>query len=185
MKARQTEAKVNLSPHPCVISADPVLLQQVLVSLVINAMDAMAETPPARRHLTIRTEVRAAEVELSVSDTGTGLPAHIDGKLFTPFVTTKAHGLGIGLTIARTIVDAHGGTIDAHNNPEGARHSLSPCAAAKRPRSCQTRRVPHDIPRKTHWARNEQARRGVLVLCVNGLPDVLDNEPRSLGSATT
>ena len=54
-----------------------------------------------------------------MSDTGTGLPAHIDGKLFTPFVTTKAHGLGIGLTIARTIVDAHGGTIDARNNPEG------------------------------------------------------------------
>ena len=43
----------------------------------------------------------------------------IDGTLFTPFVTTKAHGLGIGLTIARTIVDAHGGTIDARNNPEG------------------------------------------------------------------
>ena len=48
-----------------------------------------------------------------------GLPAQINGTLFAPFVTTKAHGLGIGLTITRTIVDAHGGTIDAHNNPEG------------------------------------------------------------------
>ena len=47
------------------------------------------------------------------------MPAQINGTLFTPFVTTKAHGLGIGLTITRTIVDAHGGTIDAHNNPEG------------------------------------------------------------------
>ncbi len=56
---------------------------------------------------------------MSVRDNGTGLPAQIDGTLFTPFVTTKAHGLGIGLTITRTIVDAHGGTIDAHNNPEG------------------------------------------------------------------
>jgi signal transduction histidine kinase len=96
-----------------------VLLQQVLVNLVMNAMDAMAETPPARRCVAIRTEVRAADVELSVSDTGTGLPGHVEGKLFTPFVTTKALGTGIGLTIARTIVDAHHGTIDAHNNPGG------------------------------------------------------------------
>ena len=89
------------------------------MNLVMNAMDAMAETPPARRHLTIGTEVRAADVEVTVRDTGTGLPAQINGTLFTPFVTTKANGLGIGLTIARTIVDAHGGTIDARNNPEG------------------------------------------------------------------
>ena len=52
-------------------------------------------------------------------DTGPGLPADIIDTLFTPFVTTKAHGLGIGLTIVRTIVDAHGGTIVARNNPEG------------------------------------------------------------------
>ena len=119
MRARQIEATVNLSSNPCVINGDQVLLQQVLVNLVMNAMDAMAETPPARRRVTISTEVRAADVEVSVRDTGTGLPAQINGTLFTPFVTTKAHGLGIGLTIARTIVDAHGGTIDAHNNPEG------------------------------------------------------------------
>ena len=119
MRARQIEATVDLSSNPCVINGDQVLLQQVLVNLVMNAMDAMAETPPARRHVTIRSEVRAADVEVSVRDTGTGLPAQINGTLFTPFVTTKSHGLGIGLTIARTIVDAHGGTIDAHNNPEG------------------------------------------------------------------
>ena len=119
MRARQIEAIVNLSSNPCIISGDQVLLQQVLVNLVMNAMDAMAETPPARRHVTIRTEVRAADVEVSVCDTGSGLPAQIKDTLFTPFVTTKAQGLGIGLTIARTIVDVHGGTIDAHNNPEG------------------------------------------------------------------
>jgi C4-dicarboxylate-specific signal transduction histidine kinase len=119
LRARQIDASVNLSSHPCVINGDQVLLQQVLVNLVMNAMDAMAETPPARRRVTISTEVRAAEVDLSVRDTGTGLPAQIDGTLFTPFVTTKAHGLGIGLTITQTIVAAHRGTIDAHNNPEG------------------------------------------------------------------
>ena len=119
LAVRQIDANIDLSSSPCVISGDPVLLQQVLVNLMINAMDAMAGTPRARRHVTIRTEVRAGDVELSVSDTGTGLPAQLDGNLFTPFVTTKAHGLGIGLTIVRTIVDAHGGTIDARNNPEG------------------------------------------------------------------
>jgi len=119
MGTRQIEATVNLSSRPCIITGDEVLLQQVIVNLLINAMDAMAETPPTRRRVTISTEVRAADVGVSVRDAGTGLPAEIDGALFTPFVTTKAHGLGIGLTIAQTIVDAHRGTIDARNNPEG------------------------------------------------------------------
>ena len=119
ISARQIVVNVNLSSNPCVISGDQVLLQQVLVNLVMNAMDAMAEMPPARRQVTITSEVRAADVEVSVRDTGPGLPADIISTLFTPFVTTKSHGLGIGLTIARTIVDAHGGTIEARNNPEG------------------------------------------------------------------
>ena len=76
MSARQVEATVNLSSSPCVINGDQVLLQQVLVNLVMNAMDAMAETPPARRRVTISSEVRAADVDVSVRDTGPGLPAH-------------------------------------------------------------------------------------------------------------
>ena len=119
MRARQITVNVNLASNPCVISGDQVLLQQVLVILVINAMDAMAEVPPPRRHVTITSEVRAADVEVTVRDTGSGLPADIIGTLFNPFVTTKSHGLGIGLTIARTIVDTHGGTIEARNNPDG------------------------------------------------------------------
>ena len=119
MRARQIEATVNLSSHPCIITGDQVLLQQVLVNLMVNAMDAMAETPPARRRVTISTEVSGGAVDVSVRDAGTGLPAQIDGALFMPFVTTKPQGLGIGLTITRTIVETHGGTIDAHNNPEG------------------------------------------------------------------
>ena len=101
------------------MNGDPVLLEQVLVNLMMNAMDAMAEMPPSRRHLTIGSDVRATDVEVSVRDTGTGLPAPVNGTLFTPFVTTKSHGLGIGLTVVRTIVDAHGGTIDSRNNPDG------------------------------------------------------------------
>ena len=119
VRARQIEAAIHLPANPCIVNGDQVLLQQVLVNLVMNAMDAMAETPWARRHLTIRSEVRADDVEVSVRDTGTGVPAHITSVLFTPFVTTKPNGVGIGLTIARAIVDAHGGTITARNNPEG------------------------------------------------------------------
>jgi signal transduction histidine kinase len=119
LRARQIEASVNLSSGNCVINGDQVLLQQVLVNLAMNAMDAMDATAPARRRIAISTEIKAANVAISVRDTGTGLPAHLDGTLFTPFVTTKTKGLGIGLTIARTIVEGHGGSIEAHNNSEG------------------------------------------------------------------
>jgi C4-dicarboxylate-specific signal transduction histidine kinase len=119
IRTRQIAATVQLSANPCVVNCDPVLLEQVLVNLMMNAMDAMAEMPQSRRCVTIRSDVRATEVEVSVRDTGTGLTALANGTLFTPFVTTKSHGLGIGLTIVRTIVDAHGGTIDARNNPDG------------------------------------------------------------------
>ena len=77
MSARQVSAAVNRSSSPCVIDGDQVLLQQVLVNLVMNAMDAMAETPPARRRVTISSDVRAADVDVSVRDTGPGLPAEI------------------------------------------------------------------------------------------------------------
>jgi len=119
MTARQVSASVNHSSSPCVIDGDQVLLQQVLVNLVMNAIDAMADTPPGRRCVTISSHVRAADIDVSVRDTGPGVPAHILDKLFTPFVTTKARGLGIGLTIVRSIVDAHGGTIVARNHPDG------------------------------------------------------------------
>jgi len=119
MRERQIEAIVDLTSKPCFITGDQVLLQQVLVNLVMNAMDAMADAPPGGRRVTVSTESRAADVEVSVRDMGTGLPADIHDTLFKPFVTTKAHGLGLGLAIARTIVEAHGGTIEGHNNPEG------------------------------------------------------------------
>ncbi len=117
MRARQIETTLELSSASCVVEGDQVLLEQVLVNLLRNAMDAVAETPT--RHITIRSVVTAADVELSVRDTGTGLPAEIIGSLFTPFVTTKTRGLGIGLTIAQRIVEAHGGTIVAEENVGG------------------------------------------------------------------
>ena len=145
MRARQIEATLDLSSTPCVIDGDQVLLEQVLVNLIRNAMDALAETPPARRHITIRSAVTAADVEVSVCDTGTGLPAEIIGTLFTPFVTTKSHGLGIGLAIAQRIVDAHGGTIscpresrrrgDIHCHAAPQRNAQPPLRTAERSKS--------------------------------------------------
>jgi signal transduction histidine kinase len=119
LRARQIESTVSLSSHSCIICGDQVLLQQVLVNLLMNAIDAMADTPPARRRVAIRCDATAGNVEISVRDTGKGLPADVMGTLFKPFVTTKSHGLGIGLTIVRTIVSAHDGTIRALNNPDG------------------------------------------------------------------
>ncbi|MGH8514895.1 MAG: ATP-binding protein, partial [Gammaproteobacteria bacterium] len=118
-KAKQIQIDLELPPDPCVVVGDPVLLQQVVVNLLMNAMDAMAETPSERRRITVQDTVTSGNVELSVRDEGTGLPASFDRKLFEPFVTTKANGMGIGLTIARTIVEVHRGKIDAHDNPDG------------------------------------------------------------------
>lgn len=109
MSMRQVEASISPSSSPCVIDGDPVLLQQAFMNLIVNAVDAMADTPPAPRRVTIGSDVRASDVDVSVRDTGPGLPAHMLGAPFMLFVTTKAHRLGIGLTIVQTIVAAHGG----------------------------------------------------------------------------
>jgi len=118
LRTRQVETNVELPSIACVVDGDPVLLQQVLVNLMRNAIDALADTPDARRRLTVRGTVKTSSVEVSVSDNGKGFATDIVDRLFAPFVTTKANGLGIGLTIVRSIVDAHGGTIAAHSNPE-------------------------------------------------------------------
>lgn len=119
MKARAVDVTVHSSANPCIVSGDAVLLQQVFVNLMMNAMDAMQETASDRRHITIDIDAGRSEVEVSVRDTGPGLAADLVDKLFTPFVTTKPNGLGIGLAIARTIVNAHEGRIAACNHPEG------------------------------------------------------------------
>jgi signal transduction histidine kinase len=123
---RQVETRADFPSQGCVILGDPVLLQQVFVNLMMNAIEAMRETPPPRRLATIRSELQADQVQVWVHDSGTGLPEAILSTLFTPFLTAKPDGLGIGLTIARTIIEAHGGTITAENNPdEGATFNVT------------------------------------------------------------
>lgn len=99
------------------IEGDRTQVQQVAVNLVRNAVEAMAGMPA--RDLTVATERRGDHVRMTVGDTGPGLADAARTALFRPFTTTKPAGLGLGLSICKTIVDAHGGTIEAISTPDG------------------------------------------------------------------
>jgi len=104
---------------PMPIMADQIQIQQVLVNLVVNAADAMAGTPVAERIVTIATARDEAFAKVSVSDVGLGIDHDKLEELFDPFFSTKPHGMGMGLSIARTIVEAHRGHIWAANKVGG------------------------------------------------------------------
>lgn len=109
-----------LDPALPKVPADPVHLQQVLLNLIINAMDAMDDTPAASRWLEVRTERCDSEhVQVAVADNGRGIGARRGDKLFESFFTTKADGMGLGLSVARSIVTMHGGAIWAENSKVG------------------------------------------------------------------
>src|SRR6185436_16724419 len=114
--ARHVQIDCRLPSAPCFVLGDQVMLQQVVVNLVLNAFDAMAETGTATdRRVLIEAVCGPATVEITVRDFGPGVPVHLSGRLFEPFVTTKPKGLGLGLAIVSSIVAAHGGTIASHN----------------------------------------------------------------------
>ena len=108
----------------------------MLLNLLVNAFDAVKEQPDSRRHVLITArDAGEGRVELGVQDSGAGIRAEDLPRLFDSFFTRKASGLGMGLSICRTIVEAHGGRIRAENNPDGgAIFSFTlPAAAANEP----------------------------------------------------
>jgi signal transduction histidine kinase len=102
------------------VNSDPIQLQQVLLNLVINAFDAMRDTPISNRKVAIATQPNEdGTVRISVRDYGLGISEEMRDRLFDPFFSTKTEGLGMGLAIVRSIIESHGGTITAENADGG------------------------------------------------------------------
>jgi C4-dicarboxylate-specific signal transduction histidine kinase len=116
---RRVTVENELAPGLPSVVGDRVHLQQVLLNLVLNALDAVCGVAEGPRRIVVRTSAVAEGVEVSVADNGPGLDPAIAPHLFDSFVTTKRGGLGLGLSIARTIVEAHGGHITAAAGVDG------------------------------------------------------------------
>jgi two-component system sensor kinase FixL len=108
----------QFDPESDLVIADRVQVQQVLLNLIRNAMDAM-ETSKTRDLIISITSVDGGQVKISVADSGSGIAPEIAEQLFQPFITTKRQGMGVGLSISRTIVEAHNGRIWVEPNPTG------------------------------------------------------------------
>jgi two-component system, LuxR family, sensor kinase FixL len=117
-REQNVQLRFNLDPEADLVLADRVQIQQVLVNLFRNALEAMAHTP--RREL-IATNLKVADdmIEVEVSDTGSGFHDDVKPNLFQTFFTTKETGMGVGLSISRSIIEAHGGRMWAENNASG------------------------------------------------------------------
>lgn len=115
-KEKGIRVAYHFDPAAELVIADRIQIQQVLLNLIRNAIEAMEESP--KRELTIATRsLENGTSEVSVADTGTGLAREVAEQLFRPFVTTKAQGMGVGLSVCRTIIEGHGGTIEAQSRP--------------------------------------------------------------------
>jgi C4-dicarboxylate-specific signal transduction histidine kinase len=110
-----TEFDDSLPP----VLGDKVQLQQVVLNLIVNASDAMSQNPPEQRKIILRTQVRGHGIRVTIRDFGPGIDKGNLDRVFQPFFTTKGTGLGMGLAVSQTIVEAHGGYIWAENHPDG------------------------------------------------------------------
>jgi signal transduction histidine kinase len=117
--ALKVDVSAALSLAPLPVNGDRIQLQQVILNLILNAMDAMSNIAAVDRRLVIWTSLRDEFAEVSIADAGPGVPAERLNDVFEPFFTTKPNGMGMGLSIARTIIQAHHGTISAHNQAKG------------------------------------------------------------------
>ena len=122
LNRRRIVLKTDLSDNLFPVVGDRIQLQQVLLNLVINGMEAMHQVPEDQRHLSIEAESHVSEeksfVLITVADSGIGLKAEDLPRLFETFYTTKAEGMGMGLAISRSIVEAHGGRLWAATNAD-------------------------------------------------------------------
>lgn len=119
-RSHQTTIVTEQQPDLPHARADAVLIQQVVLNLLKNAIEAMRKTPRAQRRLVVTTRRTNDEmIAVSVRDCGSGAPPEATARLFDPFYSTKPHGLGLGLTISRSIVEAHGGELWATAHPDG------------------------------------------------------------------
>ena len=118
--ARHVKLETNVSLGLPSVKGDRVHLQQVLLNLILNGMDALNGTIQNDRRVTVSAQLDDAQsIEIAVSDTGLGIPADELARVFEPFFTTKPQGMGMGLPISRTIIEAHGGRLWAENNNGG------------------------------------------------------------------
>ena len=117
--ARKFELTSLITPNALPVLGDRIQLQQVILNLVVNGIDAMKDTPAENRIISIRTARVEKFAELTVSDRGPGIPEEKLKEVFEPFFTSKVEGMGMGLSIARTIIEAHHGLIWAKNRDHG------------------------------------------------------------------
>jgi two-component system, LuxR family, sensor kinase FixL len=133
---QKVEVETELTPNLPAVIGDPIQLQQILLNLVVNACDAMASCPTSERRLIIRTGIEngSRAITVSITDQGHGIPEKNMEHVFEPFFTTKEKGMGLGLSVCRTIIAAHRGTLWATNNSErGATfHFRLPMTAPKK-----------------------------------------------------
>ncbi|WP_430414903.1 PAS domain S-box protein [Parasphingorhabdus sp.] len=112
------KCSIHIDPDTNHVFADRVQIQQVMINLMRNAIEAMADSPTKNLNIVVRS-LPDDKVEIALSDTGSGIDPEIAGQIFDPFISTKSNGMGLGLSICRTIIEAHDGTISADANPEG------------------------------------------------------------------
>jgi C4-dicarboxylate-specific signal transduction histidine kinase len=120
LASRRVLLRTELAPVLPLVLADRVQMQQVMINLVVNGIEAMDAVPDRPRVLVIRSaQDEADQVSIAVKDSGVGIAAEDADRLFGPFVTTKSSGMGMGLSICRRIIQAHGGRIWFEPNPTG------------------------------------------------------------------
>jgi C4-dicarboxylate-specific signal transduction histidine kinase len=125
LRASAATLQLELMPELPRPKADRVQLQQVLMNLLLNAADAMEGVDERPRRILVRSLASAQTLEIEVCDNGTGVPKDIIDRVFDPFYTTKPRGMGIGLSVSRTIVESHGGVLAVRANEGGAGATFS------------------------------------------------------------